>query len=243
MQDPNEDTEWNDVLRAKGILPPKQKELELSEDQIVDMVEEAVTKRTGEKVVKNYEDMTLDELEEFEDEEDERVLEDYRKKRLAEMKQYQKAAKFGDVMEISAVDYVQEVNQAGDGVWVVLHLYKTGIPLCALLNRHMQLLAKKFPSTKFLKSISTTCVPNYPDKNLPTIFVYHNGDMKNQLIGPLAFDGMNCSVEDFEWLLSGSGAVKTDLEEDPRKRRRINDVMSVSLRTGGTYDDDDDEED
>lgn len=42
------------------------------------------------------------------------------------MKQYQKAAKFGDVMEISAVDYVQEVNQAGDGVWVVLHLYKTG---------------------------------------------------------------------------------------------------------------------
>ena len=59
MQDPNEDTEWNDVLRAKGILPPKQKELELSEDQIVDMVEEAVTKRTGEKVVKNYEDMTV----------------------------------------------------------------------------------------------------------------------------------------------------------------------------------------
>ena len=78
MQDPNEDTEWNDVLRAKGILPPKQKELELSEDQFVDMVEEAITKRTGEKVVKNYEDMTLDELEEFEDEEDERVLEDYR---------------------------------------------------------------------------------------------------------------------------------------------------------------------
>ena len=78
MQDPNEDTEWNDVLRAKGILPPKQKELELSEDQIVDMVEQTISKRTGEKVVKNYEDMTLDELEEFEDEEDERVLEDYR---------------------------------------------------------------------------------------------------------------------------------------------------------------------
>jgi hypothetical protein len=28
--------------------------------------------------VKNYEDMTLDELDEFEDEEDERVLEEYR---------------------------------------------------------------------------------------------------------------------------------------------------------------------
>lgn len=33
MQNPNEDTEWNDVLRAKGILPPKEKEV--SEDTIV----------------------------------------------------------------------------------------------------------------------------------------------------------------------------------------------------------------
>ena len=78
MQDPNEDTEWNDVLRAKGILPPKQKEVEISEDQIVNLVEQTVSKRTGENVVKNYEDMTLDELDEFEDEEDERVLLEYR---------------------------------------------------------------------------------------------------------------------------------------------------------------------
>ena len=49
--------------------------------------------------------------------------------------------------------------------------------------------------TKFLKSISTTCIPNYPDKNLPTVFIYHNGDMKKQHIGPIEFDGMNCSVE------------------------------------------------
>lgn len=24
LQDPNEDTEWNDILRKKGILPPKE---------------------------------------------------------------------------------------------------------------------------------------------------------------------------------------------------------------------------
>lgn len=41
----------------------------------------------------------------------------------------QSKAKFGSVKEISAVDYVDEVNKAGDGVWVVLHLYKTGYPL------------------------------------------------------------------------------------------------------------------
>ena len=32
MQNPNEDTEWNDVLRAKGILPAKPKEAEVTEE-------------------------------------------------------------------------------------------------------------------------------------------------------------------------------------------------------------------
>ena len=36
MQDPNADTEWNDILRAKGILPPKaSKEVALDEDTVV----------------------------------------------------------------------------------------------------------------------------------------------------------------------------------------------------------------
>lgn len=43
-----------------------------------------------------------------------------------EMQEHQKASKFGEVIEISAVDYVQEVNKAGEGIWVILHLYKTG---------------------------------------------------------------------------------------------------------------------
>lgn len=64
------------------------------------------------------------------------------------------------------------------------------IPLCALLNQHLALLARKFPGTKFLKSISTTCIPNWPDSNLPTIFVYNNGNMIKQFIGPIELRGM-----------------------------------------------------
>lgn len=45
---------------------------------------------------------------------------------MAEILAVQQKAKFGSVKEISAVDYVDEVNKAGEGVWVVLHLYKTG---------------------------------------------------------------------------------------------------------------------
>merc|ERR1712226_613247 len=64
MQDPNEDTEWNDVLRAKGIIPPK--EPEITEDQIADMIDQAVQKHVnGDQ--KDMEDMNLDELDEIED--------------------------------------------------------------------------------------------------------------------------------------------------------------------------------
>lgn len=72
------------------------------------------------------EDKTLDELDELEDEEDERVLQEYRRKRIAEMQELANKSKFGEVREISAQDYVQEVNKAGENICVVLHLYKSG---------------------------------------------------------------------------------------------------------------------
>lgn len=40
FQDPNEDTEWNDILRSKGILPPR--EAEITEESLVNMVEQAI---------------------------------------------------------------------------------------------------------------------------------------------------------------------------------------------------------
>lgn len=235
MQDPNEDTEWNDVLRAKGIIPPK--EAEVTEDQIVDLVEQSVQQKAngGQKAM---EDMDLDELDLLEDEEDERVLAEYRQKRIAEMKRLQAKEIYGSVKEISAQDYVMEVNKAGDGVFVVLHLYKQGIPLCTLINQYLSQLAAKFPATKFLKSISTVCIPNYPDKNLPTVFVYFEGEMKTQWVGPISFGGMNLTIDELEWKLSEVGAVKTTLESKPEPQMRK--TMSIfSGRAGGDQDSDD----
>ena len=84
---------------------------------------------------------------------------------------------------------------------MVLHLYKQGIPLCALINQYMTNISAKYPNVKFLKSISTTCIPNYPDRNLPTLFVYYEGDMKKQLAGPHCFRGMTMTSDEFEFVL------------------------------------------
>lgn len=236
MQDPNADTEWNDILRKKGILPPKELPTEEEDEEAEQLVQQSI--------VKTYENMTLEELEENEDEfseDDEAAMEMYRQKRLAEWKAKQLRNVFGELVEISGQDYIQEVNKAGDGIWVVLHLYKQGIPLCSLINQHLSSLARKFPETKFLKSISTTCIANYPDRNLPTIFVYHQGEMKAQFIGPLVFGGMNLTCDELEWRLSESGAVKTDLEENPRKQ--IQDQLITSIRCSAPSRKDDDDSD
>lgn len=228
MQDPNADTEWNDILRSKGILP--QKEKEITEEEVVQLVESTINeKQKGNKL----EDLSLDELDELEDEEDERILLEYRNKRIAEMKAAVERNRFGDVREISAADYVEQVNEAGEGIWVVLHLFKQGIPQCALINQFLNQLAAKFPATKFLRSVSTTCIPNYPDRNLPTIFIYFEGKMKAQLVGPTELRGTSLTVDELEWLLAQRGAVESSITEDPRPK--IKDVMFSKLNRGDDY--------
>lgn len=161
--------------------------------------------------------MDLDGLDELEDDEDEAVLLEYRKKRIAEMQQLAAKARFGFVREISGQDYVSEVNKAGDGIWVVLHLYKQGNPLCALLNQFLNDLAVRFPQTKFIKSIASTCIPNFPEQSLPSIFIYYEGELQKQIVGPYEFRGDKINLEEFEYILGRYKAIETDIKEDPRQ--------------------------
>lgn len=238
MQDQNEDTEWNDALRRHNIIP--QKEKEVTEEDIIDMVENTIQAKSEGKQMG---EMTLDELNEKEDdidEDDERIFEEYRRQRLAELKAQQMKARFGEVMDISKADYVAQVNNAGEGVWVVLHIYKDGIPLCKLVNNHLSNLARKFPATKFLRSVSTVCIPNYPDKNLPTIFVYFEGDLKKQWIGPFALGGMNLKQDELEWLLAQAGAVPSDIEKP--ERPEVDDVLTKAVRQSRIDNEDSDDD-
>ncbi|GAV04142.1 hypothetical protein RvY_14466-1 [Ramazzottius varieornatus] len=223
MQDPYQDTEWNDALRKAGILPPK-------EDPRKDEPEpEPVSLTLTKDGTKDFATMSLDELDDFEDDDPE-IFEEYKRRRIAEMKEAASMRKFGDVTEISGVDFVQEVNKAGEGIWVVLHLYKQGIPLCALINRHLTGLAYKFPHVKFLKSIATTCVPNFPDSSLPAIFLYYEGDLRRQLVGALEFGGMNLSQDGLEWMLAQEKVLQTSLTEDPRVSGNRTNISTVRGR-------------
>lgn len=230
MQNPNEDTEWNDILRSKGILPPKTKEKEITEDEVVNIVESTINEKinaSGKKI----ENLSLDELDELEDDEDEIVLQQYRNRRIAEMKELAKKSKFGDVIEISGSDFVTEVNNAGPDIWVVLVLYKQGIPICNKINQYLSVMANKHPTVKFIKSISTTCIAGYPDFNLPTLFVYHNGSKEHMLTArDISWDKMDIFA--FERLLHQAGAVPNppSRESSPDRDKPV-DVLFLQLQT------------
>lgn len=172
-------------------------------------------------------EMNMDELDELEDSEDEEVLAQYRQKRIAEMKEIASKARFGFVQEISGVDYIDQVTKAGEGIHVVLHLYKGGIPHCAVLNQFMTDLARKYPATKFLKAIYSTCLPNFPEKNLPSVFCYFEGNILKQFLGSMDLRGPTITAEEFEYMLGKVGSIPTDVTEDPRPK--IKDKMLSDL--------------
>lgn len=233
MQDPNEDTEWNDVLRDFGIIPPKKEEK--------DEIDEMVLKLQADATVKPYQRMTLQDLKEAEDEfdeEDERAIELYRQKRLLEWKSLQKTQVFGELTEIPGDQYINEVTNAREGIWVVIHLYRSGIPMCSVIDNHLGVLARKFPETKFLKANVNSCIPNYHDTHLPTVIVYKNGQIMGHFIGRNEFGGIHLKVEGLEWKLTEVGAIHSDMRKDNRKE--IDEKMKPSIRsTSFHYSDDD----
>ncbi|CBI40065.3 hypothetical protein AAG906_023299 [Vitis piasezkii] len=218
-------TQWDDIQRKLGNLPPKDPPFKpppftpAPDDHSKPKDKSWIDQKTEEE---------LEDLEDDPDLDDHRFLEEYRKKRLAEMREAVKISRFGSVMPISGSDFVREVSQAPSDVWVVVILYKEGIPECGLLMRCLEELATRYPATKFVKIISTDCIPNYPDRNLPTLLVYNNGAVKANYAGLHNF-GRRCTPEGVALVLcqsdpvlndgqSGSGPSREDVIEGVRKR-------------------------
>ncbi|KAJ2764992.1 phosducin, partial [Coemansia linderi] len=102
---PEEDTEWNDILRKHGILP---QQIKITQNDIYD----SAVAKAQEEESERLEKLDLDELAELEDEEDDQVLAQYRQQRLAEIKAQVDKERFGELMHISEPDYKRQVTEA-----------------------------------------------------------------------------------------------------------------------------------
>ncbi|KAF8744564.1 phosducin, partial [Rhizoctonia solani] len=129
MQNPNEDTEWNDILRKHGIIPERPK----TPPSPPPPPSPTIAEKLG-----GASDSALKELEDDAgDSETERIVQEYRRKRMQEFRKEQKRGRFGEMMPIGRDDYKREVTEAsrvdeegmegrGFGQPVVCYLYKDG---------------------------------------------------------------------------------------------------------------------
>lgn len=179
----NVTTEWEDVQVKFGNYLPREKEI--SKDEVEKIAIECLEKYDP---LENKKLEQLKELEENNDE-DEKVLQAYKEKRLAEMKEFSTKAKFGKVFEFRKQDFIAEVNNAPKDVWVVIHLYQTFNDISNILGKIFDNLAAKFPLVKFTRIVATNCIENYRDEDVPGVIIYKNGNMFKQFLPATDFFG------------------------------------------------------
>jgi hypothetical protein len=61
-------------------------------------------------------------------------------------------------------------------------LYHRMHPPSVRLKEQLRVLAARYPRTKFTAIVGDKCIPNYPDKMLPTLILYRGGVIKEQLV-------------------------------------------------------------
>ena len=154
-------------------------------------------------------------------------------------------------MPLTRADYKDEVNEASKDAWVVLLLYNDSVPASRALEEVLQRLCVKHKSTKFMKIKADQCIEGYPDRNVPTVLLYHKGENQRQIMGAGVYggkrNGEGFTEDRVEWVLADEGAVETELTEDPRPQRSSGGAGgsgSVYFTTesgigygGGAYDD------
>ncbi|KAI0886193.1 thioredoxin-like protein [Annulohypoxylon maeteangense] len=247
IDDPNADTEWNDILRKHGVIPEKP-------PSPTPMIEEAILEGRRIAHENRLEGKELDELDALEDEEDEAFLEQYRQKRMQELNKLSKKSIHGSVYPISKPDYSREVTEASNNGPVFVNLVSslgTNVE-SRVLSELWKQAAKEYGDIKFCEIRADKAIENYPDRNCPTILVYKNGDIVKQVITLVTVGGVRMSMLEIDNLLVEVGAVnEKDMRVVKRKRdaedAREEQLMSKGIKSGNlrhaTIDDEDDDDD
>ncbi|KAL8645965.1 MAG: hypothetical protein Q9210_006413 [Variospora velana] len=205
IDDPNADTEWNDILRKHGVIPEKP-------PSPTPLIEEALAEARKQAHENRLEEKGLEELDELEDEEDGEFLEQYRKQRMDELSTIARTSIFNQVYPLQKPDYSRDVTEASRQAYVLVHLTSSvGTNMeSRLLTELWRELAHKFGDIKFCEIRGDMCIEGYPDKNTPTILIYRNGDIQRQIITLRELGGAKTRTRDVEELLVNVGALKAN---------------------------------
>ncbi|KAL8391556.1 hypothetical protein RB595_010247 [Gaeumannomyces hyphopodioides] len=214
IDDPNADTEWNEILRKHKIIPEKAPDP-------TPMIEEAILEARKIAHENRLEGKDIDELQELEDEEDEAFMEQYVQKRMAEMRELSKKSVHGSVYPLSKPEYQRAVTEASSN------------GPSRVLSELWQQAAKEYGEVKFCEMRADQAIEGYPDHNCPTILVYRNGDIVKQIVTLMTVGGVRMGMLDLDKILVEVGAVPDTDMRVLQRRRRAEDAEEERLAGGG----------
>ncbi|KAJ4298734.1 Proteolipid protein 2 [Collariella sp. IMI 366227] len=235
IDDPNADTEWNDILRKHGIIPEKP-------PSPTPFIEEAISEARRLAHENRLEGKDLSDLDDLEDEEDEAFLEQYRQKRMQELSTLQKKSVHGSVYPLSKPDYSREVTEASQNgpVFVNLTSAQSGNVESRVLSQLWRQAAQEYGDIKFCEMRADKAIEGYPERNCPTILVYNKGDIVKQVVTLATLDKILVEVgalKDNDMRVLKRRRAAEDAEEE-RKEGQSRGIKSS--RDGVKRDDDDD---
>ena len=201
-------TEWGDMQRKLGNWKPLTKKKNTNDERNNNKTLwfPRVEKKTrdddaGKDRKDGKDDDVNDDVNDDDDEEEEdfAFMASYREKRISEMilksksKREEHAKKtFGGVRRIERAEWTTEVTSSSHEIPVVVLLVKENNEACDRLEKVVEDLADKYRTkTKFVRADATEIIPNYPERNTPTIILYRNGDVVENIVGIEQFGGRN----------------------------------------------------
>lgn len=174
----------------------------------------------------------------------------YRQQRVQELASLAKKAVHGTVYPISKPDYSREVTDASASGPVLVNLTSglgTNVE-SRVLTELWRKAAAEYGEVKFCEIRGDMAIEGYPDRNCPTILVYHKGDIVKQVVTLMTMSGVKISMKEIDQLLIEVGAVKDNDMRVTKRIRSAEDAEEERLENGGiksskkahTEDDDDD---
>ncbi|CAF0880124.1 unnamed protein product [Adineta steineri] len=185
-------------------------------------------------------------------------IEKMRNQRLESMKQEHKkrqewmANGHGEYDELPTEKELFDITKKSERI--VCHFYRDSTMRCKIVDKHLEILARKHIETKFVK-LNVDRAPFITErlhvKTLPTIVLMVDNIVKDRIVGFTDLGNHDeFSTDILEWRLGKGGAIdyKGDLtsppEDNPKKKTiTVFGKKPKTIRGGNTNDDDDDDDD
>ena len=116
---------------------------------------------------------------------------------MAELSTISSASVFNQVYPLQKPDYSKDVTEASNKAYVLVHLTSslgTNIE-SRLLTELWREMARRFGDVKFCEIRADMCIEGYPERNTPTILIYHHGDIKKQVVTLRELSGERTNIK------------------------------------------------